>query len=77
MVKFENVGDLLGVSKGSSAFDKEPDALVWSLDGPGDLVHVLRLDHSLKVIFQKLGEVVYFHVNISPASHQLTRSYVL
>ncbi|KAI6772291.1 hypothetical protein HG530_003249 [Fusarium avenaceum] len=62
VVKFENVGDLLGVSKGSSAFDKEPDALVGSLDGPGDLVHVLRLDHSLKVIFQKLGEVVYFHL---------------
>jgi hypothetical protein len=77
MVKFENVGDLLGVSKGGSAFDKEPDALVGSLDGPGDLVHILRLDHSLKVVFQKLGEVVYFHVSISPTSHRLTRSYIL
>jgi hypothetical protein len=58
VVKFENVGDLLGVSKGGSAFDEEPDALVGSLDGSGDLVHVLGLDNSLEVILQKLGEVV-------------------
>jgi hypothetical protein len=44
------------------------NALLRAADGLGNLVHVLGLDDSLEVIFEKLGEVVLTGVSMSHIS---------
>ena len=46
-----------------ASFDQRFHCLGRALDGLRNLIDILRLDHSLKVIFQNLGEVVYLQVN--------------
>lgn len=42
----------------STLLDQVANGSVCALDSPGDLVDVLRLDNSLEVVLQNLGEVV-------------------
>jgi hypothetical protein len=58
MVKLEDIGDLLGSLQGVSALDKMADTSVGATDSLGNLINVLRLDNSLEIVLQKLGEVV-------------------
>lgn len=58
MVELEDIGDLLGSLQGVSALDKMADTSVGATDSLGNLINVLRLDNSLEIVLQKLGEVV-------------------
>lgn len=58
MVELKDVANVLHVAQGCSALDQVSHTLVGPPDSLGDLINVLRLDNSLEVIFQKLGEVV-------------------
>jgi hypothetical protein len=42
-----------------TSLNQRTDFFNWPLDGPRNLVDVLRLDHRLEIIFQNLSEVVY------------------
>lgn len=42
----------------SAGLDESSHVLNRSLDGPGNLVNILRLDDSLEIVLQNLGEIV-------------------
>jgi hypothetical protein len=54
----QNIEDLIEVLHLGTAFHEVADRLVGPFDGSRDLIHILRLDNSLEVILQNLGEVV-------------------
>jgi hypothetical protein len=62
MVQLKNVGDLLSITEGSSALDEVANTLLGATDSLWDLVDILGLDHCLEVIFQQLGEVVFYQM---------------
>jgi hypothetical protein len=55
----KHIHDLLHVVQLVTSLDEILDALDGTLDGAGNLIDILRLDNSLQVVFQDLGEVVY------------------
>lgn len=59
VVQLQNPGHFLGVSKGGTALDKVANALLRATDSLGNLIDILGLDNSLKIILQELSEVVY------------------
>jgi hypothetical protein len=58
VVQLEDIGNLFHVTERGSTLNEVSDTLVGAFNSPGDLVHILRLDHGLEVILQKLGEIV-------------------
>ena len=54
----ENLHNLFHVAQLRASLDELLHLLGRALHGSGDLVDILRLDHSLQVVFQDLGEVV-------------------
>lgn len=55
----KNLHDVLHVVHLGTGLDERSHGVDRSLHSSGNLVDVLRLDHSLQVILQDLGEVVY------------------
>jgi hypothetical protein len=54
----EHIHDLLHVVQLDTGLDDVLDTLNGALDSAGNLIDILRLDNSLQVILQDLGEVV-------------------
>ena len=54
----ESVEHHIQVIQRKPTLDQGLDASVDSLDGPWDLIHILRLDDRLQVVLQQLREVV-------------------
>jgi hypothetical protein len=62
VVQLQDAGHFLGVAKCGSALEEISDALLRATDSLGNLIDILRLDNSLEVVLQELGEVVYFYI---------------
>ena len=78
VVQLEDIGHLFHVTERCSALDEESDTLVGAFNSPGDLVHILRLDHGLEVVLQKLGEIVCFTLSMrAPCLQSRVGQYVL
>lgn len=54
----EHIHDLLHVVQLDTSLDEVLHTLDGALDGAGNLIDILRLDDSLQVVLQDLGEVV-------------------
>lgn len=54
----QDVQNVVQVIQLSTGLDERTDVLDGSLDGLRNLINVLRLNNSLQVVFQDLGEVV-------------------
>ena len=59
MFHTKHIHDLLHIIQLDTSLDEILHALDGTLDGAGNLIDVLRLDDSLQVVLQDLGEVVY------------------
>lgn len=56
--QFQLINHLIEVVHLSTSFDEFANRPICGLDGFGDLVDILRLDNSLEIVFEDLGEVV-------------------
>ena len=57
MPQFQIVNHLIEILHLRAGLNELANGPVGRLDGFGNLVHILRLDHSLEVVFEDLGEV--------------------
>lgn len=61
----QNLHDFIHVAQLITRLEEILHLLDGTLDGSRDLIDVLRLDNSLQVVFQDLGEVVCFGQHLS------------
>ncbi len=54
----KGIENFIKVVQGQPALDEGLHTLVRTPDGLGNLIDILRLDHSLQVVFQQLGEII-------------------
>jgi hypothetical protein len=59
LAQLQNIHNLFHVVKRGTSPDQVLDTLDGALHSTGNLINILRLDDSLQVVLQHLGEVVY------------------
>ena len=57
-----------------TSFNEWTDRLDGTFDGPRNLVDILRLDNSLQIVFENLGEIVWNNVNTTEKMNVLQRN---